>query len=247
MWIRINKYKNFITLIIKSTLQTKKYRVGFWLLLRFNTDLFLIYFYNVVRFKKIKSSYQKYIKKNLTISYNWFGNSPQIWFYFFKRLKLFGKKIKILEIGSFEGLSLLYYYYIFIQNNISVTAVDMLSKKSLHFRNFRKNTKLLKNFKFYNLKSSEFFKKKIKKKYNLIYIDGSHYYKDVFLDAKNSFKVLEKGGLIIFDDFVQDWTKKNLDNHLEYHNVIGGVLLFLDTIKNYKTLYVGHQVIIQKK
>jgi len=247
MWTRIKRYKDFITLIIKSTLQTKKHRVGFWLLIRFNIDIFLIYFYNIVKFKKIKKSYHKYVKKNLTISYDWFGDSPQIWYYFFRKLKLFDKKIKILEIGSFEGLSLLYYYYIFPQNTISVTSVDMINKKLLYFRNFKKNTKLLKNFKFYNTTSSNFFKKKIRKKYDLILIDGSHYYKDVLLDAKNSFKVLEKGGIIIFDDFVHDWTKKNLDNHPEHHNVIGGILLFLGTIKNYKILYVGHQFIIQKK
>jgi predicted O-methyltransferase YrrM len=246
MWKRIKKFKDYSYLIIKSTLQTKKYKIGIWLYLRFNLDLIYIYLYNTVKFKTVKKSYEKFCKKNLKISHNWFGNNAQILYYFFKKLRYFENKISILEIGSFEGLSLLFYYHIFKDGNISVTSVDMLNRKSIFFKNFKKNTKKLKNFKFYNLKSNNFFKKNLKEKYNFIFIDGSHYYKDVILDAKNSFRLLKKNGIIVFDDFVHDWTKKNPDNHPEFHNVIGGVLFFLSSIKNFKILYVGHQVIIQK-
>ncbi len=246
MWKWIRKYKDFSNLIIKSIIQTKKYKIGIWLYFRFHLDLTFIYFYNVFKYKTIKESYEKFCKKNLETSHNWFGNNAQILYYFFKKLKFFNNKISILEIGSFEGMSLLFYYYVFKNDKISVTSVDMLDKNSIFFKNFKKNTEKLKNFKFYNLKSNFFFKKKNKEKYDFIYIDGSHYYKDVMLDAKNSYRLLNKNGIIVFDDFVHDWTKKNSDNHLEFHNVIGGVLFFLSSIKNFKILYVGHQVIIQK-
>ena len=39
------------------------------------------------------------------------------------------------------------------------------------------------------------------KKFDLIYIDGSHKYGDVLNDAMNGFDHLKKGGIIIFDDF----------------------------------------------
>ena len=247
MWKSIRKYKNFNILIIKSILQTKKYKIGFWLLLRFNLDLYYIYFYNVLKFKEIHNSYKRYCRKNFKFSTDWFGNNAQIWFHFFKKLKFFELKLNILEIGSFEGSSLLFYYYIFKIKNINVTSVDMMDKKSFIFKNFKKNTKNLKSLKFYNMKSSTFFKKKIREKYDFVFIDGSHYYKDVILDAKHSFRLLRKGGIIIFDDFVYNWTKKKLDKTPEFHNVIGGVLFFLSSLKNFKILYVGHQVIIQKK
>ena len=146
MWKRIKKFKDFNYLIIKSTLQTKKYKIGIWLYLRFNLDLIYIYLYNTVKFKTVKKSYEKFSRKNLKISHNWFGNNAQILYYFFKRLRYFENKISILEIGSFEGLSLLFYYHIFKDGNISVTSVDMLNRKSIFFKNFKKNTKKIKKF-----------------------------------------------------------------------------------------------------
>jgi Methyltransferase domain len=41
-----------------------------------------------------------------------------------------------------------------------------------------------------------------KKKFDLIYIDGSHYRDDVLLDAFMSWKLLNENGVIIFDDYV---------------------------------------------
>jgi len=32
----------------------------------------------------------------------------------------------------------------------------------------------------------------------------------------------------------------------EYKNVIGGIILFLEWVKNAKIHYIGHQVIVQK-
>ena len=53
---------------------------------------------------------------------------------------------------------------------------------------------------FFNLKNTQ-------KKYDLIYIDGSHHYDDVIRDANNSFNALNKNGIIIFDDFLKGITK----------------------------------------
>lgn len=54
-----------------------------------------------------------------------------------------------------------------------------------------------------------------------IYIDGSHHSDNVLRDARNSFKLLNKGGFIVFDDFIWDYYDEiNL-------NPIGGVKQFL--------------------
>ena len=60
-----------------------------------------------------------------------------------------------------------------------------------------------------------------KYKFDLIYIDGNHHSDNVLRDARNSFKLLNKGGFIVFDDFLWDYYNEiNL-------NPIGGVKQFL--------------------
>ncbi len=42
--------------------------------------------------------------------------------------------------------------------------------------------------------------------YDLVYIDGSHFAKDVMVDAVLAFEMLVDGGHIIFDDY--EWSKR---------------------------------------
>ena len=55
----------------------------------------------------------------------------------------------------------------------------------------------------YKETSDSFFFDKLDtdKKFNLIYVDGSHLNDDVYRDALNSYEHLENSGYIIFDDF----------------------------------------------
>ena len=177
-------------------------------------------------------------------TFNWFGFNAQIWFYLFKKFKLFNKKINILEIGTFEGMSTAYFLRYLKKSNLD--AVDKLDKKSIHFKNFLFNKKKLKKFRYFNILSNKFFKKNKKKNYDLIYIDGSHYYKDVLNDALNSYKILNKDGIIIFDDLLYTRESRNKKNK-EFTNTLGGIIIFLSKIKNYKIIYSGHQFVIQKK
>ena len=75
-------------------------------------------------------------------------------------------------------------------------------------------------------------------------MNSSHCYKDVLFEVKKSLKLLNEGGILIFDDLL--YTRAIKKKNYEYQNVIGGVILFLNWAKNIKILYVGHQVIIQK-
>jgi hypothetical protein len=237
----IKKYFKAIYLINKVSLQLKKRKLGKILLYRFLIDSFFVFFQNIIKYQKVNHEFYKYAKK-LRLSYNWFGFNAQIWIYIFKRFKLINKKIQILEIGSFEGLSTSYFLRYLKKSKLD--AVDSLNKKTLFYKNLLFNKKKMRNFKYFNIKSDKFFKK-FKKNYDLIYIDGSHYFKDVLNDADNSFKLLKKNGLIIFDDFLYDRESRNKKNK-EYTNVIGGIMLFLSKTNNYKIIYVGHQFIMQK-
>ena len=87
------KFINGLILIIKSTLQTKKLRIGFYILIRFILDIFCVYLVNVIKYKKINQIFFSHYNKNFTITYNWFGNNAQIWFYFFKNLNYLIKKL----------------------------------------------------------------------------------------------------------------------------------------------------------
>ena len=82
--------------------------------------------------------------------------------------------------------------------------------------------------------------KQIKKKFDIIYIDGSHYYLDVINDFKNSLKILKKGGLLIFDDFLWNYYEKIEENP------INGILPILLNKKNLKIISASNQLIIKK-
>ena len=120
-----------------------------------------------------------------------------------------------------------------------------MEKNSISYKNFKFNSKKFINCNFYNLRSDSFFNKNLSNtKYDVVYIDGSHFYKDVLNDAMNSYKLLKKNGIIIFDDFLYIRQTTRL-KHAEYKNVIGGIIYFLSK-KKVKVIYVGHQVIIKK-
>ena len=103
-------------------------------------------------------------------------------------------------------------------------------------KNFDKNINPFLN-RVKNKKSSKEFFLKNKKKYNIIYIDGSHYYKDVFRDAINAKKFLDKDGIIIFDDYIFNFYKN------KKHNPISAINKFLKKFNdNFEIVAVFRQV-----
>ena len=166
-----------------------------------------------------------------------------IWFEILKKNNLIKKKTNILEIGSFEGMSLLFYEKFL--NVKKIYAVDPLTISKLNISNFYYNIKKFKNIKFFKMKSDSFFKKKINIKFDIIYIDGSHYGPDVNKDLVNSFNILKKGGIIIIDDFLFDYDVRK-SNYKFYETVMGGFFMFLKKFPDFKILYIGHQLVIKK-
>ena len=55
------------------------------------------------------------------------------------------------------------------------------------------------------------FRKKIN--FDFIYIDGSHNGEDILSDAIEAFKILKKGGLIFFDDFLQNDSSRFIQSY----------------------------------
>jgi len=190
-------------------------------------------------------------ENELILSAPWFEKNHFHWHNVFKKLDIYNKKLQILEIGSFEGYSALY----FLENfpNSTITCVDIWQNNEQQEKfnlseveiNFDKNTKEYKN----NLKKykqpSDYFFKNTKNKlnyYDIIYIDGNHYYKTVFKDVINSFTALKIDGIMILDDFIGYNFYKEYNN-----NPIGAIIPFINIYyKKIKILKITQQIIIQK-
>ena len=236
--IKFYKILRGVKLIILNSFYFKVKILGLKLILLILTQGLIKFLFLKIKNKKISRKFYRYTRK-FSFSENYFNHNSEIWFDIFEKNNCFNRKLTILEIGSFEGMSLLFFQYFLKVKDIF--SVDFAKNK-----NFEKNIKNFKNVKYFNLKSDLFFRKNINHKFDIIYIDGSHYYKDVFNDLINSERKLKQDGLMIIDDLLLDlnYRKKGMNF---YEDVIGGVMMFLKEKKSkFKFLYVGHQLILKK-
>ena len=79
--------------------------------------------------------------------------------------------------------------------------------------------------------------------FDFIYIDGSHYSKDVLEDAVLSWRLLKPGGVIIFDDF--NWTVEGTELR-DLKNPRTGIEAFCHVFQP-QILSVYNQLVIQKR
>ena len=129
---------------------------------------------------------------------------------FFQKDKIY----KILEIGSYEGLSSVYFAdnllndksssmicvepFLSIDNNDHVERLDTETEKTfLHNISKSKNNSRIT---FVKSKSRDFFIKN-RETYNFIYIDGCHIPEVMVSDLKEAYKILDKDGIIWIDDY----------------------------------------------
>jgi len=97
----------------------------------------------------------------------------------------------ILELGVNNGVST----EIFCIYAKEVTAVDLQKTEK-----FGKVLSLHKNLSFFQKKFTDFYSSNTKK-FDLIYIDGSHEYEEVKLDIISCLKFLNPGGMIAGHDY----------------------------------------------
>jgi len=199
--------------------------------------------------KKSKKIENVIYDKFKSIDYNekWFCNNLNYLNVNFKTVK---NVKKILEIGSYEGRSAIFFLKNFSNSNISCvdTWVGSDEHKHINFNsienNFDHNIKPLKDkgklIKF-KMTSDEFFKIN-NNKFDFIYIDGDHSNDQVLKDLKNSWSFLNNNGFLLIDDYMW-WYYKDLRN-----NPASSVNSFIkDNINQINKLIVWHQVLIQKK
>ena len=158
-------------------------------------------------------------------------------------------KWNILEIGSFEGSSAVYFSDNMLDHSeAELTCVDpflssdpttpfpMEGNDTMHL--FINNISKSKNFQkiiFHRMYSSEFYKKNTKK-FNFVYVDGSHLIDDIKVDFNECLKIIELGGFLAFDDYL--WgdgsIKKCIDD------------LYEENKDKLKILGHGYQIIFQR-
>jgi len=156
----------------------------------------------------------------------------------------------ILEIGCYEGLSSVYFADNLLNNNNStLICVDPFNNilnndhKDLltgdQEKNFDNNISICKNtskITVYKITSDEFFINNTKL-FNFIYIDGCHESEFITRDMENSFKFLEKNGIMWMDDYLggTGGIKNTMDMFL--HKYYG----------QYDLIHKGYQIAIRKK
>ncbi len=199
--------------------------------------------------EKFKIEYKEYLnepKKNF--SEDFFSYNIKYLVRIFYKYKLLNKKLNILEIGSYEGRSANFFLSILKNSNIHCVDIfnsdDELKSKNFNsiYKNFQKNTEQFKKrIKLFNGTSDKFFEKYNENKFDFVYIDGNHSDEQVYKDAENSFQLLNKYGIIVFDDFMWNYYPKI------NKNPIGAVKKFIS--KNFfkiKIISISYQIAIMK-
>ena len=199
-----------------------KFFKNLYRLILVGTPLFIIFNYirnflpNYKTKKKSKQIENKIYQQLQSLNYNekWFCNNLNFLSVNFKNTQNIKK---ILEIGSYEGRSAIFFLKNFSDSNI--TCVDTWSgsdeHKGINFqlieKNFDFNTSFYQSNNLlikYKMTSNEFFQKN-EKYFDLIYLDGDHSSDQVKIDLINSWNILKKGCYFVLDDYMW-WYYKDL-------------------------------------
>lgn len=138
-------------------------------------------------------------------------------------------EINILEIGSYEGRSTVWFIETYLHNiNSTITCIDPWLDYSQDEKSLNSYNAVDAQWKFGSLKIKEIFENNIqfsgkkdqviihhdlstnilpkllaeKKKYDVIFIDGNHVAPFVIMDAVLCWNLLNKNGIMIFDDYL---------------------------------------------
>ena len=162
-----------------------------------------------------------------------------------------GTKINMLEIGCFEGLSSSCFSdnlldredstldcvdpYIESGTDSEITTLYVNNNVENNFLHNISRSKSYSKITFHKTKSDFFFENN-KKTFNLIYIDGCHEEKFIINDMENSFRYLEKGGVMWMDDYEGNSGKIKhiMDRFLEKYK------------EKIKIIHKGYQIAIKK-
>ncbi|ASQ87045.1 class I SAM-dependent methyltransferase [Mycobacterium intracellulare] len=154
----------------------------------------------------------------------WFDGNIVSWTANFMRAFNRNESIRILEIGSWEGRSTLFLLTYFTEAHL--TAVDTWAGSDEHQGTAATELRTLEDRFDQNLASCATRLTKRKgssrhvlpqlldedQKFDLIYVDGSHFADDVLTDGIIAWRLLQPSGLMIFDDLTWNYYPRKRDN-----------------------------------
>ena len=184
----------------------------------------------------------------------WFDVNIVPWSATFSRIFDRADPVRILEIGSWEGRSTLFLMTYFRRGHL--TAVDTWGGCDEYEYNATSDVEDLETRFDCNVSScgSRITKRKgtsqlvlpqlldEQKKFDLVYVDGSHHADDVLTDAVTAWRLLNTGGVLIFDDFLWNYYPR------WRANPAWAINLFMKYCAGqYRILSTSYQIILQKK
>ena len=200
-----------------------------------------------LKYKIIKKDFESHIESK-NFSQKWFLNNFEVFHYYLP--KDHTKNFSYLEIGSYEGLSLL--NILFNYKNSKVTAIDLWDESNTNSESLNVNfneiedkfNKNLEEYSFIKIKNDSVIalRELLKKRhyFDFIYIDGSHNGEDILSDAIESYKLLNTEGFIIFDDVV------NMNANISIQSYTGFEKFCQIYKKEIKVLYLKNIAVIKK-
>lgn len=152
--------------------------------------------------------------------------------------------VRILEIGSFEGASTIWFLEnILTRSTSSIVCIDPFSRGGGEVR-FDHNLRVSgQSHRVTKIKASSnvALMRLTPRSFDVIYVDGSHLAPDVLLDAAASWWLLKPGGVLIFDDY--QWQQHRPE--LERPQL--AIDIFLDVLgPQLEVLEKDYQVIVKK-
>jgi predicted O-methyltransferase YrrM len=201
--------------------------------------------------------------KNYKFTEDWFSADDLVQFLPLQTQE----EIHILEIGSFEGKSTVWFLEnILLNEKSTITCIDPWTTYSQNKNSFDSYNKIDSEWNFtdnkntflYNIDLSGFKNKVIieqgfsneilpkfildKKKYDIIFIDGNHTSPFVITDGIMSWYLLKEGGLMIFDDYL--WSDSNSSSTLSPKLAVDS---FVNCFGDYiEVIWSGYRLVINK-
>ena len=166
-----------------------------------------------------------------------------------------GRAARVLEVGSFEGLSAS--YLLWRLPEAQVTCVDTFEGSLEHEgtdtvpadleRVFDENVALVDATRVRKLvgRSSVVLPRLAadSERFDFVYLDGSHFGLDVLVDAAVSWQLLDDGGFLVFDDYL--WAELGEDALLRPRPAIDAFLALVEG--KYDLVFAHEQVAVRKR
>lgn len=186
---------------------------------------------------------------------DWFHWAPEVW----GQIKeILPGRLKFLEIGAYEGRSTVWTLENMLDDMGEITVIDTWEGGDEH-KIGGDDMQAVEDRFLYNValarekyprryvdvwkgESSRILRRMADKRFDFIYIDGSHRAKDVMTDACMAWPLLCKGGVLVFDDYMWGDPSKILERPKLAIDMF--TTLFGDE-QNF--IHIGYQLAVQKK